>query len=342
MTLQKRKDERYSPNIMCSHEPLPMQSLMMQESSAEMYEMQHEIRPSRGSRQVHIHPLVTFNVADHYTRVCRQHSTSLAAPKTTYVIGALFGTQKGLEVSILDSFELKYEVSEHREVHIDKDFLAGRLNQFSQVFPNYELLGWYSVGPNDLEMDISIHKTMMEFNESPLFLVMDPSIQSENAKRKLPVYLYESELHVLHGAPKTLFVQIAFKIETSETEGIAIDHISKVAPTSDSNKSSVHPHLGNIRDAIMMLSRQIQVLVQYLDDIQSNDAIVDYGLLHQISTICNQLPTLGSDFFEFASIKDHIDAKCITYLAALTKGAQLINTVTERFSSISSRDTNGC
>ena len=78
----------------------------------------------------------------------------------------------------------------------------------------------------------------MEFNESPLFLVMDPSIQSENAKRKLPVYLYESELHVLHGAPKTLFVQIAFKIETSETEGIAIDHISKVAPTSDSNKSS--------------------------------------------------------------------------------------------------------
>lgn len=79
---------------------------------------------------------------------------------------------------------------------------------------------------------------MMEFNESPLFLVMDPSMQSGNEKKKLPVYLYESELHVMNGVPKMLFVQIAFKIETSETEGIAIDHISKVTPTSDSNRSS--------------------------------------------------------------------------------------------------------
>ncbi|KAL0587507.1 hypothetical protein ABG067_002803 [Albugo candida] len=314
----------------------------MQRNSTEQYDVQHEIRTSRGSRNIHIHPLVTFNVADHYTRFCRQHSPAVAASKTTHVIGALFGIQKGLEVSILDSFELKYEVSDRKEVQIDRDFLSGRLNQFSQVFPDYELLGWYSTGPNEFEMDITIHKTMMEFNESPLFLVMDPSMQSGNEKRKLPVYLYESELHVMNGVPKMLFVQIAFKIETSETEGIAIDHISKVTPTSDSNRSSVHPHLGNVRDAIMMLSRQIGILVQYLDDIQSNDVTIDHGLLHQISTICNQLPAMGSNSFELASIKDHVDAKCVAYLAALTKGAQSTNTVTERFSSISSRDTKGC
>lgn len=114
---------------MCSHDCLYMQTHVMQRSSTEQYDVQHEIRTSRGSRNIHIHPLVTFNVADHYTRFCRQHSPAVAASKTTHVIGALFGIQKGLEVSILDSFELKYEVSDRKEVQIDKDFLSGRLNQ---------------------------------------------------------------------------------------------------------------------------------------------------------------------------------------------------------------------
>jgi COP9 signalosome complex subunit 6 len=79
---------------------------------------------------------------------------------------------------------------------------------------------------------------VMEFNESPLFLLLDPELRGPSTKKKLPIALFESELHVLNGSPKMIFVKTPFKIETSETEGIAIDHISKVAPIGDGSKSA--------------------------------------------------------------------------------------------------------
>jgi COP9 signalosome complex subunit 6 len=79
---------------------------------------------------------------------------------------------------------------------------------------------------------------VMEFNESPLFMILDPEAKGPSTKKKLPISLFESELHMLNGVPKMIFVKAPFKIETSETEGIAIDHISKIAPMGDSSKSS--------------------------------------------------------------------------------------------------------
>lgn len=85
----------------------------------------------------------------------------------------------------------------------------------------------------------------MEFNESPLFLLLDPEAKGLSTKKKLPIMLFESELHVLNGNPTMLFVKSPFKIETSETEGIAVDHISKIAPVGDGNKSSCTQLLWN-------------------------------------------------------------------------------------------------
>jgi COP9 signalosome complex subunit 6 len=78
----------------------------------------------------------------------------------------------------------------------------------------------------------------MEFNESPLFMLLDPVSKGLSTKKKLPIVLFESELHVLNGSPTMLFVKTPFKVETSETEGISVDHISKIAPIGDSSKSS--------------------------------------------------------------------------------------------------------
>jgi COP9 signalosome complex subunit 6 len=78
----------------------------------------------------------------------------------------------------------------------------------------------------------------MEFNESPLFLLLDPVSKGLSTKKKLPLTLYESELHMLNGAPTMIFVKTPYKIETSEMEGISVDHISKIAPMGDSTKSS--------------------------------------------------------------------------------------------------------
>jgi hypothetical protein len=95
-------------------------------------------RNGGGERQIQLHPLVLFNIADHFTRqkcnIQLEHShknegttisTSSVLPQ---VIGALFGIQNGLEVFVHDSFEMKYEVK-NGEIVLDKEFLNARIQQ---------------------------------------------------------------------------------------------------------------------------------------------------------------------------------------------------------------------
>ncbi|KAJ0405513.1 hypothetical protein P43SY_011361 [Pythium insidiosum] len=274
-----------------------------------------------GERHVQIHPLVVMNIADHYTRQKRnfQHENKEAALSAMpQVIGALFGVQNGLDVAVFDSFEIKYDIGGNKDVQIDKEFLTSRIQQLTLV--------WLKI---------------MEFNESPLFLLMDPTPQGMSTKKKLPIALYESELHVLDGSPTMIFVKTSYKIETSEMEGICVDRISKIAPMGDSSKSSLHPYLGTVRDAIKMLQRQVEVIVKWLNAVKRGEIAADHNLLRQISSMCNQLPALSSPQFDASFLQEYNDAMLVSYLATLTKGATNANTVIDRFAMAQERPSRG-
>lgn len=92
-----------------------------------------------GERQVQIHPLVIVNIADHHTRhKCNLQlaaASSATAPgegEPPRAIGALFGVQNGLDVAVVDSFEIKYDVVDGA-VKIDKEFLTSRTQQCTPV-----------------------------------------------------------------------------------------------------------------------------------------------------------------------------------------------------------------
>ncbi|CAG8655406.1 18728_t:CDS:2 [Racocetra fulgida] len=63
-----------------------------------------------------------------------------------------------------------------------------------------------------------------KFNESPLFLQMNPfeMVTSKN----LPITVYESIIDIIDGQAHTLFIKSQYKIETGEAERIAVDHVA--------------------------------------------------------------------------------------------------------------------
>jgi len=65
---------------------------------------------------------------------------------------------------------------------------------------------------------------MIEFNDSPLFLQMNPfeMVTSKN----LPITVYESIIDIINGQAQTLFIKSQYKIETGEAERIAVDHVA--------------------------------------------------------------------------------------------------------------------
>lgn len=97
------------------------------------------------------------------------------------------------------------------------------------VYPQYELLGWYTVGEKVLESYLLIHRQISVFNESPLFVLMNPNPSPDD--RVLPVSIYESEMHLVSEVPTMMFVQLAFSLETAQAEQISVEEVARSTPT---------------------------------------------------------------------------------------------------------------
>ncbi|EGG16755.1 Mov34/MPN/PAD-1 family protein [Cavenderia fasciculata] len=178
--------------------------------------------------QVDLHPLVLINISDHFTRAKVENTNSV--PR---VIGLISGLQNGRVIEVCNSFELVLT----KDGTLDLEYLKKKNEQFKKVFATYDILGWYSTGSQVSQSDLLLHKQIMEFNESPLYLMLDTNAAFTQAYKDLPVIVYESELHIVNDQPTTLFVKTPFKIQTGEAERIGVNHIAKVTPSGSEGSS---------------------------------------------------------------------------------------------------------
>lgn len=85
--------------------------------------------------------------------------------KNERVIGAILGNQNGREIEIMNSFEIPINANT-----VDKVFFLQKQEQYKQVFPKLEFLGWYSTGGDLDEADNHIHNQVNHFNFSSWML----------------------------------------------------------------------------------------------------------------------------------------------------------------------------
>jgi len=280
-------------------------------------------RETSGALNVMLHPVVIVNISDHFTRTKVQNKKS-----NPRVIGALVGIQTGRNLEIFNSFELPYEIKDDKVI-IKNQYLNTKSEQLKQVFPDYEFMGWYSTGQGIVPADMEIHKQISEFNENPLYLQLNTQITS--AMRELPIHMYESELRIVDDSPTQLFVKVPYKIETGEAERISVDHIARITTTPGGTGSSLTAHMTAVYNAITMLNQRIKILLNYLEATKLGKVPVDHGLLRRVASLVNQLPAIDTQQFQQEFINEYNDALMVTYLAAMTKGANNINEMIDKF-----------
>ncbi|KHG07829.1 COP9 signalosome complex subunit 6a -like protein [Gossypium arboreum] len=296
-----------------------------------------------------IHPLVIVNISDHYTRVKSQlnlppslTSTSSAATsnnnnnnsnggennqqKPPRVYGCVIGVQRGRTVEIFNSFELIYDPSTRS---LDRSFLEKKQELYKKVFPHFYVLGWYSTGSDTQESDMHFHKALMDINESPLYVLLNPAINP--AQKDLPVTIYESELHVIDGVPQLIFVRSSYTIETVEAERISVDHVAHLKPSGGSAATQLAAQLTGIHSAIKMLNSRIRVVHQYLVGMQKGDIPCESSLLRQVSSLLRRLPAIESEKFQDDFLMEYNDTLLITYLAMFTNCSSTMNELVDKF-----------
>ncbi|VEL32094.1 unnamed protein product [Protopolystoma xenopodis] len=178
-----------------------------------------------GSIIVLLHPLVVLNISEHWTR------TKVALNSTEVsVYGVLLGKQQGHHVEIFNSFEL---LINENNMTVDNEFFVTRESQSKQVYPDLDLIGWYTTGGKITEQDELFNQQMQELNESLLVLKLDPL---QRGGEQLPVRIYES---VVDNDGKIHFRQVPYTLATDEAERIGVDHVARVSVSNTGMSSSM-------------------------------------------------------------------------------------------------------
>eukprot|EP01064_Diplonema_japonicum_P000689 TRINITY_DN1044_c0_g10_i2.p1 TRINITY_DN1044_c0_g10~~TRINITY_DN1044_c0_g10_i2.p1 ORF type:complete len:300 (+),score=67.65 TRINITY_DN1044_c0_g10_i2:76-975(+) len=270
--------------------------------------------------EVQLHPLVVLNISDHWTR------TSVMAEKSQRVIGALLGVQTGRTVEIHTSFELATDQEKGQGVvTLDVKYLEDKKNHYMQVFPTYDLVGWYTTGQSLTDADTSLHKTIMRYNESPLLMVMDTTPPA--TATSLPVYLYETVVQVKNDTPKYSFCSVAYTIESEESERISIDNVAH-----GTGSTSIATPIKMYRDALLMLQKRVRVVVAYLKGVKEGKHGLNHSVLREINALCHLLPTQSVPSFQAAYEAEYSDVLLISYLSTLTRATNNLSELVEKHS----------
>lgn len=289
-----------------------------------------------------LHPLVILNISDHYTRVKSQATVAgdgdgddSPPPAPPRVFGCVIGVQRGRTVEIFNSFELLNDPSTHS---LDRAFLEKKQELYKKVFPNFYILGWYSTGTDAQESDMLIHRALMDINESPLYVLLNPFIN--HAQKDLPITIYESELHIIDGIPQLIFVQASYTIETVEAERISVDHVAHLKPSDGGSAATkLAAHLTGTHSAIKMLNSRIRVLHHYLLAMQTGEIPCDNSLLRQVSSLLRRLPTIESEKFRDDFLMEYNDTLLVSYLAMFTNCSSTMNELVDKFNTAYERHT---
>ena len=313
-----------------------------------------------------LHPLVVINISDHFTRARCQTGGTGVLPR---VFGILIGEQTGRRVEVANSFETKVVPNgEHchprRRARLlrppcakksakrsrsaallrltrlaasgrtvpELAYVRTRLEQYLKTFPKYEMIGWYSTAKGVQEGDLEIHQSLCEISDSLLYLTLDPYLALSGSARELPITIFESQMHVVDGQPTTTFAPAAYKIESIESERIAIDHVAHILPTGEGTSGSAFAQsLGTQYTAMSMLTERVEMLQKYVAAVQAGTVPGDHQLLRQIKAICSRLPALDTKRFHDESLRDFHNTLLVAYLGCITKGTGLVNDVVEKY-----------
>jgi len=283
--------------------------------------------------QLTLHPLVIINISDHYTRARCQAAQGELAPR---VFGILIGAQSGRHIEIANSFEVKVvpegSGAPAGSVGPDIAYVRTRLEQYKKTFKDYDMLGWYSTADSLQPGDLEIHQGLSEVSDNPLYLTLDPLQALAGTARELPISIYESEVHVVDDKPQTQFAVVPYKIDSIESERIAVDHIAHILPTGGSSSGSAFTqHVGTQYTAVSMLTERVDVITRYLSAVSAGQVPADHELLRHIKSLCERLPALDTEAFRDESMRDFNNTLLVAYLGCITKGTGIVNDVVDKY-----------
>lgn len=233
-----------------------------------------------GSVTVELHPLVILNISEHWTRNKVKENSSAVS-----VYGVLLGKQVGNCIEVSNSFEL---LLDQTNSSVNTDFYNSREAQCKQIYPELDVVGWYTTGGAITECDKLFNRQMLDLNKSLLILKLDPIVKS--CGEEFPVRIYES---VIDNDGCIQSRQVTYNLATDETERIGVDSVARISMAgTDQGTSMTAEHLSGNYQAIQMLCKRIHLIRSYVLAVHSGELPANHARLREISALTKRLKLL--------------------------------------------------
>jgi translation initiation factor 3 subunit F len=260
-----------------------------------------------GPAKCKVHPIVVFNILDHFSRRTEQNSER--------VIGTLLGVSTEGTVEITNCFPVPY--TENEQVAVDMEFHRNMFELHHKASPRETIVGWYATGAEITESSVLLQEFYWrEINHSPVHITVDTSLTNY----KMAVKGYVSSI-VPGGEQQTStttqhFQPVQLEIKASESEKTGVDTLVRAATHGEVDLVS---DLDNLETSITKLLEMLQTISEYVDKVIAGTITPDNKIGRFLTDTLSELPKIESDAFEKMLYNSIQDVLMVVYLANLTR-----------------------
>lgn len=246
-------------------------------------------KTSDSGLQAHLHPLVLLTISD---LIARRSLRCQEGP----LVGALFGQQKGREISLEHATECRVIQRDDGASILHDEWFKDRAQQYRDVHkaPALEVVGWFTTAPvtGPESQHLVIHEQILQgYNETALLLAFHPStvLEGTSVGGKLPLTIYESVYESTsenaraaaqadadgdskmqgdgqEGHLELKFREVPYSVETGEAEMIGVDYVAKGAGNAAAVDTAVKDKGKNQASQTPVGTIELQKTGKTLDD----------------------------------------------------------------------------
>ena len=275
------------------------------------------------SLNVILHPLVFLNVSDHHTRV------KVQSQKAVRVVGCLFGKQTGRNLEIFNSFELAYK-TDHGKLAIEEQFIKTQSDMLKQLFPDFEIIGWYSTSTHNEpdDDDINIHKLMQKYNENPLYLIVNVNAPPG---RDLPLSVYEGNMQIVQLQPVLTFQKVNYQIASLPAERVAVEGVAK-SHEAEAGSSKYLLAMMQPLNAIKMLKLQLGTLAKMIAT--EPRLKTDQDFLRKLNNILSRVPLITSPVLAIEQKVELAEVALVNEITTMAKTIEILQETAEKYNTL--------
>lgn len=241
-------------------------------------------------------------------------------PFNAPVVGLLFGTAIGGIFTVCDNTDVVLENVNGEDIMSPAD-VERRKRLWTTVYQQYSFIGWYAFGNIGLQpAHARFHASIQSYVADPIFLLFESNpVKGDVAN--LPIQAFRTNPAASSSASASSSVSIltplAFKIESSDVEKIAVDEIINAVPLG--NGTAVENNNHNLITSITAMEIKINAIITSLLKMKENGEQVKPEILRQAFAICQALQRMNSP--ENTSLIQEEAHNCSTalYMSTVTK-----------------------